>query len=432
MAGGDNRDILICKGQGNDMEIYAASYIYPVAGPPISGGAIAVDSGRIVATGKRSALAAAYSAPIHDYPGAVIMPGLVNPHTHLELTHFPAWKIRKGVDYAPRTYLDWIVQVIKVRRALRHEELVASLREGLRLCIEAGVTAVGEIQTDRSLLPHYRTAGIGGRLFFEAIGHDRQKSEALLAELTALCDETWDVDLLPALSPHAPHTLSEDLLLGVAALARRRSLPLMVHLAESEVEVRFFHDSTGPIASMLYPLVGWESHLPAPRRMTSTAWLDSLGVLGPETTVVHGVHLTPDDVRILAGRRCPLVLCPRSNDRLDVGRAPVRLMKDAGIVLSLGTDSLASNDSLSPWDELRTLHEHHPGLFSMEESLAMVTSHAARAIGLEGKAGILAPGVRADFLVVDCGRTLQEQRLAQDILETGRVAGVYMRGCSVR
>jgi cytosine/adenosine deaminase-related metal-dependent hydrolase len=202
----------------------------------------------------------------------------------------------------------------------------------------------------------------------------------------------------------------------------------MIHLAESADENCFFHDASGPIASMLYPLAGWESYLPPPRRTTSTAWLESLGVLGPLTTVVHGVHATPDDVRILAERGVAVVLCPRSNDRLAVGRAPAQLFKKAGLTLALGTDSLASNDSLSLWDELRALHDIFPGLFSMAESLAMVTVQAARAVGLVGGAGTLATGGRADFLVVDLEGDIAEHRLAEGIIASGRLAAVMMAG----
>src|ERR1043166_1115477 len=108
------------------MQIYAASYLLPMSGPPVAGGAIAVDSGTIVATGTLTELRRLFVAPVREFPGCVIMPGLINGHSHLELTHFPAWKIRKDLDYTPRTYVDWIIQVIKVRRGLTHEELVLS------------------------------------------------------------------------------------------------------------------------------------------------------------------------------------------------------------------------------------------------------------------------------------------------------------------
>src|SRR5512136_1648907 len=100
------------------MEIFAASYLVPMGSPPREGGAIAVDNGRIVATGSLAELRSAHGGKVTEFDGCVIMPGLVNSHAHLELTHFPSWKLRKGIDYAPRTYIDWVIQVVKIRRSL--------------------------------------------------------------------------------------------------------------------------------------------------------------------------------------------------------------------------------------------------------------------------------------------------------------------------
>src|SRR5512135_2226265 len=127
------------------MHIYAASYLYPVSSPPQPGGGIAVEEGRIVDAGPLERLRREYGGPLTEYPDCVIMPGLVNAHTHLELTHFSSWKLRKGIDYSPRTYIDWIIQVIKIRRSLTRPELENSLLEGLRVSLECGTTALGEI-----------------------------------------------------------------------------------------------------------------------------------------------------------------------------------------------------------------------------------------------------------------------------------------------
>ena len=100
--------------RGQNVQIVAASHLLTMNGPVISGGAMAHDDGQIIAIGTRGEMTALFAAPVLDFPGCVIMPGLVNAHSHLELTHFPAWKIRKGLDYMPRTYVDWIIQVIKI------------------------------------------------------------------------------------------------------------------------------------------------------------------------------------------------------------------------------------------------------------------------------------------------------------------------------
>jgi len=382
------------------MELYAASYLLPISSPPIPGGAVVVDNGHLVETGTLAELRSRYGGPVHDFPGCAIMPGLVNAHTHLELTHFPSWKIRKGIDYSPRTYIDWIIQVIKIRRALTPQELEFSVREGLRICLEAGTTAIGEILTDRSLLPLYAGSSLTGRLFFEAIGHDPIRCAELISDIDTALSAFSGGAFLPGLSPHAPHTVSERLHRDVHRLAGERNVPRMIHLAESREESDFFFDSSGRIADQLYPHVRWEPYLPAPRRTTATAWLDGLGVLNGSISAVHCVHLTPADAEILARRGVGVVLCPRSNDKLDVGRAPAALLKKLNITLALGTDSLASNDSLSLWDEMRYLINLFPGVFNPSEVLAMTTLGAARHLALADRVGSLDKGKRADLLVM--------------------------------
>ncbi|HEU0264493.1 MAG TPA: metal-dependent hydrolase, partial [Geobacterales bacterium] len=153
------------------MQIFAASYLVPVATPPLAGGGMLVDNGRIVAIGTLQELKARHDLPVTHFSGCALIPGFVNAHSHLELTHFPSWRIRKGVDYSPRTYSDWVIQLIKIRRALSADERASSLREGLRISLESGTTTLGEIVSDPALLPLYLATPVSGRLFFEILGH---------------------------------------------------------------------------------------------------------------------------------------------------------------------------------------------------------------------------------------------------------------------
>ena len=410
------------------MQIFAASYLLPVSAPPIAGGAIAVDNGRIVDLGTLAEMRTLYGAPVREFPGCVIIPGLVNAHTHLELTHFPAWKLRKGIDYSPRTYVDWVIQVIKIRRALTSDELVHSVCEGIYKSLECGTTMVGDIVTDRSLLPIYRQSPLSGRLYCEAIGQDPVRCDDLLRALAETLTTFQGDRLKLGLSPHAPHTLSPRFLQDVAELARLQAVPIAIHLAESSEEAEFFHQSSGRIAELLYPFAGWENYLPPPRRTTPTAYLDGLGVLNEMSAVVHCVHVTPADAEILKKRGVSVVLCPRSNDRLAVGKAPVALLKNAGIPLALGTDSLASNDSLSIWDEMRFLLDQFPGTFSPAEVLAMATHGGAMALRLDGEAGSLAKEKRGDFLVVKPSRLPSSEKIAEAVIEESQIEEIYLGG----
>ncbi|WP_298269507.1 amidohydrolase family protein [Geobacter sp.] len=410
------------------MELFAASYLVPISSPPVPGGAMVVDGGRIVETGTLAGLRARYSVPERDFPGCVIIPGLVNAHTHLELTHFPSWKIRKGIDYSPRTYVDWIIQVIKIRRALTPQELELSVREGLRICLESGTTSVGEILSDRSLLPLYCNAPLSGRIFFEAIGHEplrcQEALDALRADLSSFSCGSFE----QGISPHAPHTLAAQFHGSLCRLAATMEIPRVIHLAESRAESDFYFDSSGMIADTLYPHVHWEEFIPPPQHATAASWLDRHGLLDRRTTCVHGVHLTPADARILKERGVSVILCPRSNEKLAVGRAPAHLLKKLGIQLALGTDSLASNDSLSLWDEMRFVPEAYPGVFTPEEVLSLATLDAARAIAADRHVGSLEPGKRADFLVVRLPSLPAERNLCEAVVHTGTLVDVFAAG----
>jgi aminodeoxyfutalosine deaminase len=274
---------------------------------------------------------------------------------------------------------------------------------------------------------------LAGRFYLELIGQDSALFELRLHKALEAASRPFG-GLLPGLSPHAPYTLASDLLPGIAAASRQRGLPLSVHLAESADEDRLLFDSTGPLAEELYPLVGWQGYLPPPRRTTPARFLDAGGLLGPATLAVHCVQLTPADAQLLKARGVTICLCPRSNERLAVGRAPVQLFKKLEIPLCIGTDSLASNDSLSLWDELRFALDVYAGALTPDELLQLATSGGAAGLGLSATVGMLEEGKRADLQVVEfsvgkageCGG-----RLAEQLLEAGRVIDVLSGGRSV-
>jgi cytosine/adenosine deaminase-related metal-dependent hydrolase len=303
--------------------------------------------------------------------------------------------------------------------------------EGIRVSLECGTTTVGEIVSNRAMIPLYVATPMRGRLFMEAIGQEPAGGASLIADLETALDSFGEGRMKQGVSPHAPHTLSPSLLRELAALAARRSIPSQIHLSESREEASFMHDSGGRIAELLYPFAGWEAYIPPPRRTTSTAYLDGLGLLSPATSVVHCVHVTPDDVHILKRAGVTAVLCPRSNERLAVGKAPAGLLKKCGVPLALGTDSLASNDSLSLWDEMRFLRSEFPGDFTPVDVLDMATLGAARALHLDGETGSLERGKAADFLVVQPARSPSLHELTEVLIEESRVAEVFIAGEAV-
>lgn len=412
----------------SDAIIYAASYLLNPDVPPVAAGALLVENGIIRDTGTLAELRRAHNAPIADFPGFALLPGFVNAHTHLELTHFPAWLAQSPLSAPSTTFAEWIIRVIKIKRGVIERDHCASLREGIRICLESGTTCVGDISSNPSRFSCYGDYLLGGRVYRELLGHDPAATEALLRDtLTAL--DTLPPPLFPGLSPHSPYTVSAQIMAAIGIAASQHSLPLALHLAESPEEVDFIFDTSGPLAEILYPYVNWTSHLTTGHRCSPVDWCDRAGLLSPRTLAVHCVHLTLADARLLHERGVHVALCPRSNEQLQVGKAPVSLLKKCGVPLSLGTDSLASNDSLSLWDELHFALDAFPHDLSPAELFAMVTVNGAAALHLEHITGSLVPGKRADFQVVPLPHeTIGEQLLLERILTEGKPQEVYAGG----
>ncbi len=408
------------------ISLYTASWLYTPGRPPVAGGGVAFRNGRILAVGPATELVLRFGPPTADYPGCVILPGFVNAHTHLELTRFPAWRLRGGLDYHPRRFVDWIVQVVKVRRGVSSAEVLESLKAGIAASLRAGTTCVGDIITTPDLLTGYDDSLLAGRLYLELIGQDAASFAPRLQQAVAAADRLAGQQR-PGLSPHAPYTLAAELLPGIATDASRHQLPLALHLAESPDEDRLLFDSTGALAEEFYPLVGWQGLLPPSRRTTPARFFDGGGLLGPATLAVHCVQLNPADAALIKARGVTICLCPRSNERLAVGQAPVYLFKKLGIPLCIGTDSLASNDSLSLWDELRFALDAYHGALTPEELLQLATVGGAHGIGLAEEIGALAEGRRADLQVV----ALAGDCRAEAILERGRLQQVVAGGYPV-
>jgi cytosine/adenosine deaminase-related metal-dependent hydrolase len=416
----------------SEQVIHAASWLINPEAPPVAGGALLVRDGVIADTGPLHVLRKAYSAPVLDYPGCVLLPGFVNAHTHLELTHFPSWRLRSQVDYNPRRFTDWIIQLIKIARGLTPEDYPPSIREGVRMCLESGTTAIGDVVTNPAMAELYYNSPLAGRLYFELLGQEQSHFSGKLADAVAAVQRGETQALLSGLSPHSPYTIAPEHMATIRDASASHSLPLAIHLSESRSEADFMFHGTGELASEFYPFVGWERFLGHAARCSSTELLDRYGLLTPTSLAIHCVHVSVADARILKSRGARVVLCPRSNELLDVGRAPVHLFNKLGIPLALGTDSLASNNSLSLWDELRFALEIFPNDLAEQDVFRMVTTGGAAALGISASCGLLEIGRRADFQVVgncdsDEGVVL-ERVMREGILRELFVGGVRYEG----
>ena len=415
--------------------LYLARYAYPVATPPIEDGALLVRDGRIVEVGKRSVLTAACSqAAVVDCGEAVLLPPLVNAHTHLELTHFPRWAEEIGEGGAPAAFIDWILHVIRVKRSIDSNRYRPSLEEGIRLSLKAGTGAVGDILSFFPARSAYAGSPLRGRLFLETLGRDPARNREILRGIGRILDEGGIGRMEPGISPHSPYTLSAEYLEEVFELARRRGIAACTHFAESSDEVEFLRDSEGPIARILYPHVGWGDMTPPASRRSPAAYLSECGGLVRGNLLVHGVQVSGRDIEQIARCGSAVVLCPRSNARLGVGKAPLRRYRESGIPLALGSDSLASCDSLSIWDELAFARRLFAGDVDPGDLLKMATADGAAALGLGGEMGALKAGYGAHFQVLTSSGLPRIEDLAEFLCTcrpSAEITSLYLDGRDV-
>jgi cytosine/adenosine deaminase-related metal-dependent hydrolase len=382
------------------MTLYLARYLLPISAPPIEDGALLLDQGRIAAVGRRAELLPDFTGEVVDFGDAVLLPPLVNAHTHLELSHFPRWVATADKSCAPASFVDWLLDLIDIKRSLSEDDLANSLQDGLRRCLRCGTGAVGDILSHPSLSRYYAASPLYGRLYFELLGVEQAAWQGALSRLEAQMMQADFGRLQPGLAPHAPYSLSPEAMETIFAIARGKNWPLTTHVAESPQETELLEQGTGELLERLYPAVGWTEYRPAAYNGSPMSYLDQQGGLQPGNLLVHGVQVAEADCRLLAERGVTMCLCPRSNECLGLGLAPVADYRTAGVKLALGTDSLASNDSLSMWDELAAARGCYSTHLSPAELLVMATRNGAEALGLKGEMGSLQVGSGGHFQVL--------------------------------
>ncbi|MBZ0169755.1 5-methylthioadenosine/S-adenosylhomocysteine deaminase (MTA/SAH deaminase) [Candidatus Methylomirabilis lanthanidiphila] len=383
--------------------ILTARLVLPISSPPIMDGGILIRDGAICAVGKTSALIRDFATEPHDDLGnAVLLPGLVNAHTHLELTGL------RGRLPLGTSFTDWAVALIGLRSELDDEFFAASARLGATTLLRSGVTCVADITASGSSVAPLKAAGIRGIIYQEILGPDPEQAGARLdaaeAAIRSLQLQANESLLSIGLSPHAPYSLSEPLLVRCAELLRRQYLPATIHVAESPEEVTYIGLGLGPIATKLLPAVGRRAPSHRVCGESPVAFLDRAGLLSDRLLAVHGVQMGMSDLRLLKQRDVALAVCPRSNDHLNVGTAPLLRCLAVSLRVGLGTDSLASNETLSLWDEMRFARRLYGEPVAAQQLVTMATLGGAAALGMADTIGSLAPGKRADLTAVAIDR----------------------------
>jgi cytosine/adenosine deaminase-related metal-dependent hydrolase len=364
------------------MTVLSADWVLPVSGPPIANGAVAFESGQIMSVGTVADLGAG-----ERFEEAVILPGFVNAHSHLEYAGYAGFG--DGLSFAP-----WIGLHVARKHRLERGDMDAMARAGAAACLRSGVTTVGDCSFSGNAVTACAELGLRAIVYLEVFGRDAAALGRFNEHRDLVACSLSDRVRL-GISPHAPYTCTVELYAACAELG----IPVATHLSESAAELEYLRSGRGP----------WESlaeYLVPPLGRSAITALAEAGVLGDSVVAAHCVHVTGDEIALLAEADVAVAHCPRSNALLGCGVAPLAALREAGVRVCIATDSPASTPSFDMFDELRAAvmaaraREQRPDALTTEDALELATIGGARALGLERDIGSLEVGKQADLAVV--------------------------------
>jgi len=374
--------------------VLRARYVVDREFTPVDNGALCIQDGLIAEVGRADDFS---GRQMHDLGDAVLLPGLVNAHTHLEFG-FAAGKVPPSPDFP-----DWLRRLVEEAGTHAGDEQVhdQSVEQGLYESTAAGTTLIGDITHQpvrtRSIMARsaHRPAVVS---FGEVIAFGAIRD--LAAErIAAACDTAYARDDLGiGLSPHAPYSVEPNVLTTCVERARAANLPLCVHAAETPAEQQYTTELTGPFRDYFISLGVWDDAIPCVGR-GPIEYLHDCGALGPGTLLAHVNYPSHEDLDLLCATGTSVAYCPRTHDAFGHEPHRFREMLARGINVCLGTDSLASVPSLSILDEMRFLRRRYEDL-PARTILAMATCNGARALRRGESTGLLEPGRRADCVAV--------------------------------
>ncbi|CUS77964.1 Cytosine/adenosine deaminase [Candidatus Kryptonium thompsonii] len=394
------------------MKIFYAKYILPIASEIIEDGAIVVDGNKIVDFGNREEINSKFKDVERkfDLKNALIMPGFVNAHTHLELSGI---KIKEVKDFK-----DWLYQVVEKRRKLFNVEgvfgkikLVKTLLEKrwkgevekrIGEMVNSGTVAVGDVSNTGRLITMLLRVPMKVQIFIELISFVEERGIEFFNTIKELVGNVNKVverhnlqrEFRISLAPHAPYSVSEALFKLIKNF--NGTSKTSVHLAEVIDEVEFIKNGTGFFRTFLIQRNGFDYSWNPPG-VSPVKYLDRINFLDENTLAVHCVNVDDEDIEILSERNVSVCTCPRSNFFLKVGKAPVRKFLDHGINVCMGTDSMASNRDLNILNELKFAREFYENV-SDEELLKIATLNGAKALGFDNICGSIERGKDSDLI----------------------------------
>jgi cytosine/adenosine deaminase-related metal-dependent hydrolase len=393
-----------------------ARWIIPVSSPPLEWGTVSIAGDRLIAVdppGTRS--------PDLDLGEAVVMPGLSNAHTHLDLSDLRG-EIKPTADFTA-----WLRAVIERRRARSGEENENAIRAGLEESLAFGTTLLGDISGGGASWAALAAAPLRAVVFRELLGLPRARAREAWAEAAAWMNGlTAAPNCRPGLSPHAPYSVRASLFRLAARAAVVRELPLAIHLAETPMELQLLGEHAGPFVDFLGALGVWDPG----GLVRSVEQLLQMHVTLTNVLLVHGNYLSSNSS---VPRGSSIIYCPRTHAAFGHRSHPASSLLASGCRIALGTDSLASNPDLSVLEEARHMHRQDSGI-PAEAIIRMATLSGAEALGWSRETSSLTPGKSADLIVVplDPGHGDPHERLLRSDAQVCAVMfrGRWVQGCA--
>lgn len=403
--------------------LHRASWVVPVYSPVIADGSIATENDCIVAVGPFRELCNVYpDAPVHDHGSNVLTPALINAHIHLELSHLPIPRYKPTVD----GFTDWIETLLSMREeyGAQGKAVEDAARNALQLQHQHGVIAladIGNTDTGAKLDSHFP----GQILHFnECLGRTAKTRRAILHRVMAEPHEKL-------FTAHAPYSTHAELIQKLKFRAVKNKHPFPIHVAEPASENEMLSCGSGELYSFFKGRRFIDDSYKPPAGIDnqgSVQYLHDLGVLDEQTICVHSIHVTSGEIQILAETGTKICLCPGSNRYLHVGKAPVGLFLENGILPALGTDSMASNPEISLWREMKILQEDHPEI-NPADIFAMATLGSAAALGIDDIFGSLTPGRTGRFLSISFDENITDETMLFKLLvQNTRIQPTWVNG----
>ncbi len=381
---------------------YQADWLLTLDAPPLPGGWLRVAGDRLAAIGTPAELPS--GAEVTRFSGCALLPGLINLHAHLELTSLQG-RLPAGIAFSA-----WVRALRAATAGYTHDDYLDAARHGIAQLLRGGCTSVVDVGNTGAALQALTESPLRAWPLVEVLGLNPAAAMEKMQAAQALIDGLRPAPLQsPGVAAHSAYACSRELLLAVADDQRRRGQPFSLHAAESGEERDLFASGAGGLREFcrsIYP------QAPAHHHTSALQYLDDIGMKPNRPLIIHANYATEDDTQWLARVEATVVHCPGSHAFFVHAPFPWEHLRRHGIPVCLGTDSLASGDSLSMLDQLRAFHRKFP--VTAEEAIRMATVYAARALGRSRDLGILVPGYQADFIAVTARASPYEAVLQEE------------------